>query len=291
MNYISNDVLVERLEDEIISHYHGVKPTQQDFALKCGVSVGYVNDLLNVTNDIREKKGIREIIAVANELNVSVDYLLGLSDVKGSSQEAKNKDFISKHTGLTLQNLEYLNDVARGKYNNFFGPYIHQDSINEFINFFVELSESLLASVSEYFEHSAIISTASKHTSNMNNDDWIYLFLTCDDIENKYLFDLVNLTNVEERERALNMMMYKISYQFTNKINKFFDFDNIVEKCEQLKQSYKKAQFYTQNHYRLICDKESQEAWINNYHKRYNTAEYQAKEWMKNYFEENSIDE
>lgn len=111
---MGNINLNQRLAAEIEAHYNG-DMNQKRFANDCGLSEGYVSKLLNDDTNISNIRGIRELLLVADELDVSIDYLLGRTDYRRHSQEALDVTCISKLTGLKSESISKLHKTQNAK--------------------------------------------------------------------------------------------------------------------------------------------------------------------------------
>lgn len=238
--------LNQRLASEIETHYGG-EVNQKRFANDCGLSEGYISKLLNDDTDITNIRGIRELIIVAKQLGVSVDYLLGLSDVKSSTQEAKNLDYISEYTGLNADNLHILHGFASGQYTLLnidgekHGIYTHEEHVNQFINFYVSLIKKLAYYSFQYCRKYSSILQAKMYIEELNYDEWLLAALTEEERpESEYVFDISSPISMEKRKNSISMDLYRLVNIFDSAVKEHLEFDRIIKECNNLVDIFRK---------------------------------------------------
>lgn len=230
---MDNIALTQRLAEELESYYGG-DYKQKVFAKECNVSEAYVSKMLDEDKDITDNRGIRELISVAQKLDVSVDYLLGLSDVKRCSQEAKDIEYISRILGLSLDNTIFLHDESvnnrrviitdDGREHIFVGE---NNRINNYINFFIDIGRQLY----EYCQDDLFTKNREEFLHQivpyLTDEEWLYLFCSAELFGfNNSSTGMINLvSNLIEKSESLDVLLYRMGNVFDRELSKFLQID------------------------------------------------------------------
>ncbi len=121
----------EKIADLI--HERGI--TADKLSKDLNISKGTISDLINNAD---KNFGYKNFMKLSNYFNVSVDYLLGLSDVKTSNEDIK---FINKYIGLSAESINRLHKAWNKNGTTF----------SNLINFIIS-DFTLISLINDYFK-------------------------------------------------------------------------------------------------------------------------------------------
>ena len=249
--------LNQRLASEIETHYEG-EGNQKQFAKDCGLSEGYISKLLNDDTDITNIRGIRELIIVAKELGVSVDYLLGLSDVKSSTQEAKNLDYIHEYTGLTFENINFVHLISSDecimpRNPEYFLISHHREEMLDFLNFMIEITKNLIYKVEMFYNIVDDINNISDLLETLDQNDWNYLITQLNHNEHmENIFYSISSNSIKENKNSFELLIFEIINYFKDKLHLFLNLNQLESKTDSLIKFSREAENKAQDFYSSI---------------------------------------
>lgn len=230
--------------------------TLRDIANDTGISRAALNNYANDKAEI----GINNVVKLAKYFNVSADYLLGLSDAKTNDKDLQT---VCDYTGLSVDNIEILQDCAR-TYKNDNLPASFVEKTNAENAFYLKLVNDLLDADGVWRkigEQLCRLTFVSKELNNVNNllsnagnkreliESETYLLQIADIFQNLYEQYQIMMFNAEKIKK---LYAKSISERLTNKSENATAIQKVRQSYNIVKQAVESLKSQQKSHYDIL---------------------------------------